>query len=124
MQVSRLHNKLRQRQAADRRCRGKDAKHAPWTCVLTHSGIRHQQIHVYTERTAFCLFITLPIITREALMVYTSLEGYSAFEIARVSSLSDLILTNRDRMAADPALSLVPDARAPPKGCCPTTAPN
>ena len=27
------------------------------------------------------------------------------------------------RFILEPALSLVPEARAPPKGCCPTTAP-
>ena len=31
--------------------------------------------------------------------------------------------TQRIRLAWDPALSLVPEARPPPKGCCPTTAP-
>ena len=31
--------------------------------------------------------------------------------------------TQRIRLAAEPALSFVPDPRAPPKGCCPTTAP-
>ena len=32
-------------------------------------------------------------------------------------------LTQRSRFIFDPALSLVPDARAPPNGCWPTTAP-
>jgi hypothetical protein len=54
---------------------------------------------------------------------YTSFEGYSTLTVGRVSSFIDLMLTKRDKMAAEPALSLVPDARAPPKGCCPTTAP-
>jgi hypothetical protein len=31
--------------------------------------------------------------------------------------------THRIRLKIDPALSLVPLARAPPNGCCPTTAP-
>src|SRR5262249_45377705 len=30
---------------------------------------------------------------------------------------------NRRRLSAEPALSSVPDARAPPNGCWPTTAP-
>lgn len=47
----------------------------------------------------------------------TSLDGYSTFEIGRVSSFIDLILTKRDRMAAEPALSFVPEALAPPNGC-------
>ena len=29
----------------------------------------------------------------------------------------------RSRFCGEPALSLVPEARAPPKGCWPTTAP-
>ena len=29
----------------------------------------------------------------------------------------------RSRFSGEPALSLVPEARAPPNGCCPTTAP-
>ena len=31
--------------------------------------------------------------------------------------------TQRKRFCMDPALSLVPEARAPPKGCCPSTGP-
>src|SRR5262249_43258915 len=31
--------------------------------------------------------------------------------------------THRARFSQEPALSFVPDARAPPNGCCPTTAP-
>jgi hypothetical protein len=31
--------------------------------------------------------------------------------------------TQRMRLCQEPALSFVPLARAPPKGCCPTTAP-
>ena len=31
--------------------------------------------------------------------------------------------TQRMRFHIEPALSFVPDARAPPNGCCPTTAP-
>jgi hypothetical protein len=38
-------------------------------------------------------------------------------------SLMVRVLTHRVRFNFDPALSFVPDARAPPKGCCPTTAP-
>jgi hypothetical protein len=38
-------------------------------------------------------------------------------------SFSARALTHRSRFIFDPALSLVPDARAPPNGCCPTTAP-
>ncbi len=38
-------------------------------------------------------------------------------------SLIVLALSQRYRFNADPALSLVPLALAPPKGCCPTTAP-
>lgn len=57
-------------------------------------------------------------------LVYTSLEGYWTLVVERVSSFNDLMLTKRDKMAADPALSLVPDALAPPNGCWPTTAPT
>jgi len=32
--------------------------------------------------------------------------------------------TQRNKFCADPALSLDPEARAPPNGCCPTTAPE
>jgi len=31
--------------------------------------------------------------------------------------------TQRSRLSQVPALSLVPEAREPPNGCCPTTAP-
>ena len=31
--------------------------------------------------------------------------------------------TQRYKFKIDPALSLVPEALAPPNGCCPTTAP-
>ena len=41
------------------------------------------------------------------------------------TNVSETVLTEtqRSRLNRLPALSLVPDARAPPKGCCPTTAP-
>lgn len=48
---------------------------------------------------------------------YTSLEGYSTFVVGNDSSFNALMLTKRDRIEAEPALSFVPDARAPPKGC-------
>ena len=32
-------------------------------------------------------------------------------------------LIQRSKFNFEPALSLVPDCLAPPKGCCPTTAP-
>lgn len=38
-------------------------------------------------------------------------------------SLIDLMDTHRIRLSSLPALSFVPEARAPPKGCWPTTAP-
>jgi hypothetical protein len=38
-------------------------------------------------------------------------------------SLMERALVHRSRFCAAPALSLVPDARPPPNGCCPTTAP-
>src|SRR5690606_37479920 len=38
-------------------------------------------------------------------------------------SLIDRGLDQRARFWAEPALSLVPEARPPPKGCCPTTEP-
>ena len=38
-------------------------------------------------------------------------------------SLIDRGETQRIRFHIDPALSFVPEARAPPNGCCPTTAP-
>jgi hypothetical protein len=37
--------------------------------------------------------------------------------------LIDRALTQRSRFSFDPALSFVPEARAPPKGCWPTVAP-
>ena len=56
--------------------------------------------------------------------LYNSFEGYSTLVVGKVSSFIDRILMNRDKRAADPALSFVPDDRAPPNGCCPTTAPT
>ena len=38
-------------------------------------------------------------------------------------SLMERALTQRTRLSFEPALSFVPEARAPPNGCCPTTAP-
>ncbi len=38
-------------------------------------------------------------------------------------SLIDRGEVQRSRLTAAPALSLVPEARAPPNGCWPTTAP-
>lgn len=38
-------------------------------------------------------------------------------------SLIERVLVQRIRFCAAPALSLVPDARPPPNGCWPTTAP-
>jgi hypothetical protein len=38
-------------------------------------------------------------------------------------SFTDRGETQRTRFNSEPALSFVPDARAPPNGCCPTTAP-
>jgi hypothetical protein len=37
--------------------------------------------------------------------------------------LIDRALIQRTRLSLEPALSFVPDARAPPNGCWPTTAP-
>ena len=37
--------------------------------------------------------------------------------------LTDLGLIHLSRFSGPPALSLVPDALAPPNGCCATTAP-
>jgi hypothetical protein len=74
---------------------------------------------------AVCAIDMLGIVQRNprACSAYNSFEGYSTLVVGSVSSFIDLMLTNRDKMAADPALSLVPEARAPPNGCCPTTAP-
>lgn len=54
---------------------------------------------------------------------YASLLGYVTFSVGMNSSLMALILTNRESSVALPALSFVPLALDPPKGCCPTTAP-
>lgn len=48
---------------------------------------------------------------------YTSLLGYSTLVVAPNSSFKLLMLTNLPMIAALPALSFVPDARAPPNGC-------
>ncbi len=49
--------------------------------------------------------------------------GYSTRVGGTKFSAKVRIETHRRRFAIEPALSLVPDARAPPKGCWPTTAP-
>lgn len=54
---------------------------------------------------------------------YTLLLTYSTSTVGPNSSLMLLTLTNLDSKLALPALSFVPDALAPPNGCCPTTAP-
>ena len=51
------------------------------------------------------------------------LLGYFQVGISRKVSLTDLGEAHLRRFKGLPALSLVPDWRAPPKGCCPTTAP-
>lgn len=58
-----------------------------------------------------------------AFRVYSNHDGYrQSFGGARFS-LIVRGLTQRMRLSMEPALSLVPEARAPPKGCRPTTAP-
>lgn len=52
-----------------------------------------------------------------------SLLGYSTLVVATNSSFIVLMFTNLPMIAELPALSLVPEALAPPNGCCPTTAP-
>ncbi len=49
--------------------------------------------------------------------------GYATAVAAWNVSLIERGDVQRIRFAAEPALSLVPEARAPPKGCWPTTAP-
>ena len=49
--------------------------------------------------------------------------GYSWDLAATNVSLMERALVQRMRFSGEPALSLVPDARPPPKGCWPTTAP-
>lgn len=53
----------------------------------------------------------------------TSLLGYSTSVVAQNSSFNVRMLTKRPMIAALPALSLVPEALAPPNGWWPTTAP-
>ena len=50
-------------------------------------------------------------------------NGYLKSVGVRKFSLMVLGETQRSRFQTEPALSFVPEARAPPNGCCPTTAP-
>jgi integrase len=54
---------------------------------------------------------------------FSRMYGYSNRVAGSNVSLMARIDTQRIRFAAEPALSFVPEARAPPNGCCPTTAP-
>src|SRR5262249_46449391 len=51
------------------------------------------------------------------------MNGYPSFVGGTKFSLMVLGLVQRTRLKMLPALSLVPDARLPPNGCWPTTAP-
>src|SRR5262249_19812198 len=53
----------------------------------------------------------------------SSRNGYRKSVGGTNVSLSVRAATNRRRFSGEPALSSVPDARAPPNGCWPTTAP-
>jgi hypothetical protein len=47
------------------------------------------------------------------------------YNLSVIQSFSLIVLgeTQRKRFNDEPALSFVPEARPPPNGCCPTTAP-
>ena len=51
------------------------------------------------------------------------MKGYRQSFGGTKFSFTERADTHRSRFRGDPALSLVPLALAPPKGCCPTTAP-
>src|SRR2546423_1708822 len=53
----------------------------------------------------------------------SAMNGYHGSRGGTKFSLIDRALVQRIRLSRLPALSLVPLARAPPNGCCPTTAP-
>ena len=65
------------------------------------------------EALAICQMV------ERAAQIYTVAESVGGANV----SLITRVLIQRCRLALDPALSLVPAPRAPPKGCCPTTAP-
>lgn len=54
---------------------------------------------------------------------YSPMWGYVQSVSGTKVSLIDRGLTQRSRLNMEPALSFVPDALDPPKGCCPTTDP-
>src|SRR5688572_29187965 len=54
---------------------------------------------------------------------FSPMKGYCQLVGGARFSLTARGETQRIRFRTLPALSLVPEARAPPKGCCPTTAP-
>jgi hypothetical protein len=54
---------------------------------------------------------------------FSPMNGYSKACGGAKVSLMVRGEIQRIRLRMEPALSLVPDPRAPPKGCCPTTAP-
>src|SRR5258705_12304764 len=53
----------------------------------------------------------------------SAMNGYHGSRGGTKFSLTVRALVHRIKLSRLPALSLVPLARPPPKGCCPTTAP-
>src|SRR5215213_9082226 len=54
---------------------------------------------------------------------FSAMKGYVKSRGGANVSLIVRALTQRTRFSFEPALSFVPDPRAPPNGCWPTTAP-
>lgn len=109
-----------------------------FTCYASHAMLHMLCFTSYASHAATSVLITTPLplfsLTPSHLQIapnpvhthphpQTSLLGYSTLVVGPNSSFMLLMLTNRPMMAALPALSLVPDALAPPNGCWPTTAP-
>lgn len=123
--------RLRYLVSADRQVPSQPGDPRPWTNVVSllapraftcynvnfdgHVSSTRRLIPMPTRPTEHC--------TQSPAPPQISLLGYSTLVVATNSSFMVLMFTNLPMIAELPALSFVPDALAPPNGCCPTTAP-
>jgi len=98
-------------------------------CHFSCSNLSGKKLHTCStppETPLICNHIAVQILlmsSNRSHAFQTSFDGYSTEVSFKKLSLIALMLTNLDSKFAEPALSFVPDALAPPNGCCATTAP-
>ena len=89
--------------------------------------VEDRDVHLWSIMIFLCLVVTAGF----AALILPNLvwESGISHKVGKhlphlLFSLIVLVETQRMRLKIEPALSLVPDALAPPNGCCPTTAPD